>query len=69
MNSHSVDFSGETVLVIAATGDIGSVTAERFAAAGAHVMATARQLEGPLAEVVERIRAAGGSEPRHWPWT
>jgi NADPH:quinone reductase-like Zn-dependent oxidoreductase len=57
MNSHSVDFSGETVLVIAATGGIGSV------------MATARQLEGPLAEVVERIRAAGGSEPRHWPWT
>jgi NAD(P)-dependent dehydrogenase (short-subunit alcohol dehydrogenase family) len=61
VNSVSFDLSGETVLVIAATGGIGSVTAERFAAAGAHVVATARQLEGPLADVVDRIRTGGGS--------
>lgn len=60
MNSHAHDFRGSTVLVIAATGGIGTVVAERFAAAGAKVVATARNADGPLAEVVERIRAAGG---------
>jgi NAD(P)-dependent dehydrogenase (short-subunit alcohol dehydrogenase family) len=55
------DFGGATVLVIAAGGGIGSVVAERFAAAGAHVVAAARRVDGPLAEVAARIAAAGGS--------
>ena len=55
------DFSLATVLVIAAGGGIGSAVAERFAAAGAHVMAAARRLDGPLEETVGRITAAGGS--------
>jgi NAD(P)-dependent dehydrogenase (short-subunit alcohol dehydrogenase family) len=54
------DFGGATVLVIAAGGGIGSVVAERFAAAGAHVVAAARRFDGPLAEVAARITAAGG---------
>ena len=54
------DFGGATVLVIAAGGGIGSVVAERFAAAGAHVVAAARRVDGPLAEVAARITAAGG---------
>lgn len=61
MNSGQFDFSDATVLVIAAGGGIGSVVAERFAAAGAHVVAAARRVDGPLAEVVARITAAGGS--------
>lgn len=57
----SGEFSGRTVLVIAAGGGIGSVVAERFAAAGAHVVAAARSLDGPLTQVVGRITAAGGT--------
>lgn len=55
------DFSGATVLVIGAGGGIGSVVAQRFAAAGALVIAGARKVDGPLAELVDRISAAGGS--------
>lgn len=54
-------FTGKTVLVIAATGGIGSAVAERFGAAGAHVVATARRVDGPLAELAGRISAAGGA--------
>jgi len=61
MNPQVPDFNGSTVVVIAATGGIGSVVAERFAAAGARVVATARKSDGPLTELVQRIRAAGGS--------
>ncbi len=35
--------------------------AERFAAAGAHVVAAARRLDGSLADLVGRIRAADGA--------
>ena len=61
MSTDSVDFRGKTVLVIAATGGIGAVVAERFAAAGAQVVASARRVEGPLTDLVQRIRTAGGS--------
>jgi len=61
LNAPGHDFSGKTVLVIAAAGGIGSVVAERFAAAGAAVVATARRVDGPLADVAARITAAGGS--------
>ena len=56
-----LDFTGATVLVIGAGGGIGSVVAERFAAAGALVVAGAREVDGPLAELIDRIGAAGGS--------
>jgi NAD(P)-dependent dehydrogenase (short-subunit alcohol dehydrogenase family) len=56
-----LNFSGATVLVIGAGGGIGSVVAERFAAAGALVVAAARRLDGPLQQVVDGIGAAGGS--------
>jgi NAD(P)-dependent dehydrogenase (short-subunit alcohol dehydrogenase family) len=59
--SRELDFAGSTVLVIGAGGGIGSVVAERFAAAGALVIAGARTVDGPLAEVIDRISTAGGS--------
>ena len=59
--SDDLDFTGATVLVIGAGGGIGSVVAERFAAAGALVVAGAREVNGPLAELIDRIGAAGGS--------
>ena len=61
VNTEPIDFSGKTVLVIAASGGIGSVVASRFAAVGALVAASARRVEGSLADVVGRIRSAGGS--------
>lgn len=59
--SRDVDFTGSTVLVIGAGGGIGSVTAERFAEAGALVIAAARTVDGPLGDLVGRIEAAGGT--------
>ncbi len=59
--SRDVDFTGSTVLVIGAGGGIGSVAAERFARAGALVIAAARKVDGPLTGLVERIEAAGGT--------
>ena len=56
-----LDFTGATVLVIGAGGGIGSVVAERFAAVGALVVAGAREVDGPLAGLIDRIGAAGGS--------
>lgn len=59
--SAELDFTGATVLVIGAGGGIGSVVAERFAAAGALVVAAARKTTGPVQDVIEKISAAGGS--------
>ncbi len=60
-HSPELDFTGATVLVIGAGGGIGSVVAERFATAGAQVIAAARRVDGPLEALVGRIIAAGGS--------
>jgi NAD(P)-dependent dehydrogenase (short-subunit alcohol dehydrogenase family) len=51
---------GQTALVTGASGGLGKHFAETLAAAGAHVLVTARR-EAPLADVVEAIRSAGGS--------
>jgi NAD(P)-dependent dehydrogenase (short-subunit alcohol dehydrogenase family) len=59
--SPELDFAGATVLVIGAGGGIGSVVAERFAAAGALVIAGARKVEGPVRELLDRIAAGGGT--------
>lgn len=59
-HSPELDFTGSTVLVVGAGGGIGSVVAERFAAAGAVVVAAARRVEGPLQELVDRIAGTGG---------
>lgn len=61
MDSRQFDFTGRTVLVVAAGGGIGSEVARRFAAAGAAVVAAARRADGPLAGVVDGITTAGGS--------
>jgi NAD(P)-dependent dehydrogenase (short-subunit alcohol dehydrogenase family) len=51
--------SGKLSLVTGASRGIGAATAEALAAAGAHVILTART-SGGLEEVEERIHAAGG---------
>ena len=51
---------GRLALVTGASRGIGAATAEALAAAGAHVVLTARTA-GALEEVEERIHAAGGS--------
>jgi NAD(P)-dependent dehydrogenase (short-subunit alcohol dehydrogenase family) len=52
--------SGQTALVTGASRGIGAAVAEALAAAGAHVVLTARTAAG-LEAVEERIHAAGGS--------
>ncbi|WP_419827561.1 SDR family NAD(P)-dependent oxidoreductase [Sphingomonas sp.] len=52
--------TGQLALVTGASRGIGAATAEALAAAGAHVLLTART-SGGLEEVEERIHAAGGS--------
>ncbi len=52
--------AGKLALVTGASRGIGAATAEALAAAGAHVVLTART-GGALEEVEERIHAAGGS--------
>ncbi|MGI4878671.1 MAG: SDR family NAD(P)-dependent oxidoreductase, partial [Janthinobacterium lividum] len=51
---------GKLALVTGASRGIGAATAEALAAAGAHVVLTART-EAGLIEVDDRIHAAGGS--------
>jgi NAD(P)-dependent dehydrogenase (short-subunit alcohol dehydrogenase family) len=53
-------FSGQVALVTGASKGIGAATAEALAAAGAHVILTARDAKA-LEAVEERIFAAGGS--------
>jgi NAD(P)-dependent dehydrogenase (short-subunit alcohol dehydrogenase family) len=53
-------FAGQVALVTGASRGIGAATAEALAAAGAHVVLTARDVKA-LEQVEERINAAGGS--------
>jgi NAD(P)-dependent dehydrogenase (short-subunit alcohol dehydrogenase family) len=53
-------FDGKLALVTGASRGIGAATAEALAAAGAHVILTARGASA-LEQVEERIHAAGGS--------
>ena len=53
-------FEGKLALVTGASRGIGAATAEALAAAGAHVILTARTVKA-LEEVEERIHAAGGN--------
>ena len=53
-------FDGKLALVTGASRGIGAATAEALAAAGAHVILTARSASA-LEEVEDRIHAAGGS--------
>ena len=53
-------FDGKLALVTGASRGIGAATAEALAAAGAHVILTARTAAA-LEEVEERIHAAGGA--------
>ena len=56
----SLPFADRLALVTGASRGIGAATAEALAAAGAHVVLTART-EAGLIEVEDRIHAAGGS--------
>ena len=53
-------FEGKLALVTGASKGIGAATAKALAAAGAHVVITARDVRG-LEEVEDAIHAAGGS--------
>lgn len=54
-----MDLNGKLALVTGASRGIGAATAEALAAAGAHVVLTART-EAGLVEVEDRIHASGG---------
>lgn len=56
----SIDLRGKRVLLTGASSGIGAVAAQLFAAEGATVVAVARRAD-VLADVVEKITAAGGS--------
>lgn len=56
----TLPLSGKVALVTGASRGIGAATAEALAAAGAHVILTART-SGGLEEVEDRIHKAGGS--------
>ena len=56
----SQPFAGKLALVTGASRGIGAATAEALAAAGAHVILTARTVKA-LEEVEERIHDAGGN--------
>lgn len=58
--SPTVDLSGRVALVTGASRGIGAAVAKAYAAAGAHVILTARTT-GALEEVDDAIRATGGS--------
>ena len=55
------DFSGKTAIVTGSSRGIGRAIAERLARDGAHVVLTYKASAGAAEDVVERIRAAGGS--------
>lgn len=56
----TMDLGGRTALATGASGGLGKHFAETLAAAGAHVLVTARR-DAQLTSVVEAIRSAGGS--------
>ena len=58
--SDTKPFDGKLALVTGASRGIGAATAEALAAAGAHVILTARTAPA-LEEIEDRIHAAGGS--------
>ena len=60
MTESSRPFDGKLALVTGASRGIGAATAEALAAAGAHVILTARSASA-LEQVEERIHAAGGT--------
>lgn len=60
MSDTTKPFAGQLALVTGASKGIGAATAEALAAAGAHVILTARDTKS-LEGVEERIHAAGGS--------
>jgi NAD(P)-dependent dehydrogenase (short-subunit alcohol dehydrogenase family) len=60
MTESSKPFDGKLALVTGASRGIGAATAEALAAAGAHVILTARTADA-LEQVEERIHQAGGS--------
>ena len=60
MTDASKPFAGQTALVTGASQGIGAATAQAIAAAGAHVILTARNTKA-LEAVEEAIHAAGGT--------
>jgi NAD(P)-dependent dehydrogenase (short-subunit alcohol dehydrogenase family) len=60
MTESSKPFDGKLALVTGASRGIGAATAEALAAAGAHVILTARTAQA-LEQVEERIHGAGGT--------
>ena len=60
MTDSTKTFDGKLALVTGASRGIGAATAQALAAAGAHVILTARTAKA-LEEVEERIHAAGGN--------
>ncbi|WP_294123947.1 SDR family NAD(P)-dependent oxidoreductase [Sphingomonas sp.] len=60
MTESSKPFDGKLALVTGASRGIGAATAEALAAAGAHVILTARTAQS-LEQVEQRIHEAGGS--------
>uniref|UniRef100_UPI0025F2978C SDR family NAD(P)-dependent oxidoreductase n=1 Tax=Sphingomonas sp. TaxID=28214 RepID=UPI0025F2978C len=58
MTESSKPFDGKLALVTGASRGIGAATAEALAAAGAHVILTARTAQS-LEQVEERIHEAG----------
>ena len=60
MTDSSKPFDGKLALITGASRGIGAATAEALAAAGAHVIITARGASA-LEQVEERIHTAGGS--------
>jgi NAD(P)-dependent dehydrogenase (short-subunit alcohol dehydrogenase family) len=60
MTESTKPFDGKLALVTGASRGIGAATAEALAAAGAHVILTARTTKA-LEEIEERIHQAGGS--------
>ena len=60
MTESSRPFDGKLALVTGASRGIGAATAEALAAAGAHVILTARTAQA-LEQIEERIHEAGGS--------